>query len=165
MVRLLGRHESLSDYVAAVFNKAVDVKEKPPAIEIGTLRDFFLAGMLCHKPPVQRFFTFDAFNFDGHQREVLATALAGSSGVNHASPKTQGFGFNLRSPLTFEGEDPLAAESPKGRIQFRPYSVDTAFGWWMPQFFAQEIKGKVRNDEEATRRGVSARRANSLDAR
>ncbi|WP_156478864.1 hypothetical protein [Acetobacter senegalensis] len=73
----------------------------------------------------------------------------------HASPKTQGFGFNLRSPLTFEGEDPLAAESPKGRIQFRPYSVDTALGWWMPQFFAQEIKGKVRNDEEARERRLT----------
>ncbi|MBS1004499.1 hypothetical protein [Acetobacter thailandicus] len=155
MVRLSGRHEALSDYVAAVFHKAVDVKEKPPAIEIGTLRDFFLAGILCHKPPVQRLFTFDAFNFDVHQREVLATALAGSSGVNHASPKTQGFGFNLRSPLTFEGEDPLAAESPKGRIQFRPYSVDTALGWWMPKFFAQEIKSKVRNDEEARERRLT----------
>lgn len=155
MVRLSGRHEGLSDYVAAVFNKAVDVTGKPPAIEIGTLRDFFLAGMLCHKPPVQRLFTFDAFHFDVHQREVLATALAGSSGVSHASPKTQGFGFNLRSPITFEGEDPLAAESPKGRIQFRPYSVDTALGWWMPQFYAQEIKGKVHNDELARARRLA----------
>lgn len=155
MVRLSGRHEGLSDYVAAVFHKAVDVKEKPPAIEIGTLRDFFLAGMLCHKPPVQRLFTFDAFHFDVHQREVLATALAGSSGVSHASPKTQGFGFNLRSPLDFDGEDPLATESPKGRIQFRPYSVDTAFGWWMPRYYAQEIKDKVHNDEVARERRLA----------
>lgn len=149
MVRLSGRHEGLSDYVAAVFDKAVDVKEKPPVVEISTLRDFFLSGMLCHKPPVQRLFTFDAFHFDAQHRELLASALAGTSGVSHASPKTQGFGFNLRSPLALEGDDPLDVETPNGRIQLRPYSIDTAFGWWMPRAYARNIRQRVSQDESA----------------
>ena len=155
MVRLSGRHEGLSDYVAAVFDKAVNVTQPAPAVEISTLRDFFLAGMLCHKPPVQRLFTFDAFHFDAQHRERLATALAGSSGVSHASPKTQGFGFNLRSPLGVEADDPLEGETPSGRIQFRPYSVDTAFGWWMPQAYGRDIRQRVGQDEVARERRLT----------
>ena len=102
MVRLSGRHEALSSYVTAVFAKAVDVKLPPPSSEIGTLREFFMAGLLCHKPPAQRLFTFDAFRFDAEHRERLSEAFAGSSRVSHSNPRTEGFGFDLRSPLQIE---------------------------------------------------------------
>ncbi|AWI90384.1 hypothetical protein C0214_20360 [Methylobacterium sp. DM1] len=66
MVRLTGRHEGLSAYVDAVFASALVVgPAPPPPVEIATPRDFFLSGMLCHKPPRQHLFSFDAFRFGG----------------------------------------------------------------------------------------------------
>jgi len=157
MVRLSGRHEALSSYVAAVFATAVDVGFPPPAAEIGTLRDFFMAGLLCHKPPAQRLFTFDAFRFDAQHQERLSEALAGSSGVSHANPHTQGFGFDLRSPLQTEyaadaldGDDP-----PGGRVSIRPYSIDTVFGRWMPQAYGRRVRAKVAQEEAARERRLA----------
>lgn len=157
MVRLSGRHEALSSYVAAVFAKAVDVASPPPAAEISTLRDFFMAGLLCHKPPAQRLFTFDAFCFDAQHHERLAKALAGSSGVSHANPRTQGFGFDLRSPLQIEdpAHDLDGDGSSGGRVQIRPYSVDTVFGWWMPQAYGNYVRTKVAKDEAARERRLA----------
>ncbi len=157
MVRLSGRHEALSAYVAAVFAKAVDVALSPPAAEITTLRDFFMAGLLCHKPPAQRLFTFDAFRFDARHHERLAEALAGSSAVSHANPRTQGFGFDLRSPLQIaDVDDDLDGDGPSGsRVQIRPYSIDTVFGWWMPQAYGDYVRGKVAQDEAARERRLA----------
>ena len=103
MVRLSGRHEALSAYVAAVFAKAVDVALSPPAAEITTLRDFFMAGLLCHKPPAQRLFTFDAFRFDARHHERLAEALAGSSAVSHAKSADAGIRLRLEKPVADRG--------------------------------------------------------------
>lgn len=145
LVRIPGKHKALSGYVEAVFAKAIDVRRPVPPPSIQTLRDFFLSGMLCHKPPVQRLFTFDAFHFDAAHRTVLSLALAGTSGVDHASPKAQGFGFDLRSALGLtadnEAEDAIKA-------QFRPYSVDTVFGWWMPRAYAHDIQRDVSAAEQ-----------------
>ncbi len=41
MVRLSGRHKSLTAYVAAAFDQAVPVSEPEPSVEICSLRDFF----------------------------------------------------------------------------------------------------------------------------
>lgn len=156
MVRLSGRHEALSSYVAAVFAKAVDVGLSPPRDEISTLRAFFMAGLLCHKPPAQRLFTFDAFHFDAQHHERLSEALAGSSGVSHANPRTRGFGFDLRSPLQIEDADDLDGDGPSGgRVQIRPYSIDTVFGWWMPQAYGEYVRTKVANDEAAKERRLA----------
>lgn len=157
MVQLSGRHEALSAYVAAVFAKAVDVALPPPPAEITTLRDFFMAGLLCHKPPAQRLFTFDAFRFDVQHYERLAEALAGSSGVRHANPRTQGFGFDLRSALQIDyTDDDLDGNGTSGgRVHIRPYSIDTVFGWWMPQAYGDHVRSKVAQDEAARERRLT----------
>lgn len=79
LVRLSGRHEALSTYVAAVFAKAVDVALSPPAAEITTLRDFFMAGLLCHKPPAQRLFTFNDCS--------RSTRSGSTPGITSGSPR------------------------------------------------------------------------------
>lgn len=151
MVRISGRHEALLGYVDAVFNKAQTVADqKPPPTTITTLRDFFLTGMLCHKPPAQRLFTFDAFRFEPHHRDRLATALAGGAGVEHARPTAQGFGFSLRSALNPPDAQPSDEDETARRIHYRPSCVDTVFGFWMPQAYADEIRALV-HEEEASR--------------
>ena len=148
LVRLSGRHEALSEYVDAVFSVAVDVQEAPPEEEISSLRDFFLSGVLCHKPHVARLFTFDAFHFDPEHREMLAKALGHSSTVSHANPTTQGFGFDLRSALSL-GTDFQDRTTGTTRLQFRPYSIDTALGWWMPRVYAPRLRSQVKEEEKA----------------
>lgn len=148
LVKLSGRHEALLEYVDAVFSVAVDVQEGPPEQEISTLRDFFLSGFLCHKPHVVRLFTFDAFHFDPEHREMLARALGHSSAVSHANPTTQGFGFDLRSALSL-GADFQDGTTGTTRLQFRPYSIDTVLGWWMPRIYAPRLRSQVRGEERA----------------
>jgi hypothetical protein len=82
MVRISGRHEALKAYVNAVFGKALPMAGQRPVVEVATLRDFFLTGVLCHKPPAQRLFTFDAFRFTPEDREHLNQALAGGTIVS-----------------------------------------------------------------------------------
>lgn len=148
LVKLSGRHEALLEYVDAVFSVAVDVQEAPPEEEISTLRDFFLSGVLCHKPHVVRLFTFDAFHFDPEHREMLAKALGHSSAVSHANPTTQGFGFDLRSALSL-GTDFQDVTTGTTRLQFRPYSIDTVLGWWMPRIYAPRLRSQVIEEERA----------------
>jgi hypothetical protein len=156
MVRLAGRHSGLSDYVEAVFAKATSVDRKPPRRRVSTLRDFFLSGVLCHKPPVQPLFTFDAFVFDAEQRLRLGRALAGSAGVAHASPRTEGFGFNLRSALGSPDADPIDADDPPtAQRRYRPSSIDTSLGLWVPTTYADELVAAIAREEDRRERRLA----------
>ena len=148
MVRLLGRHEALTAYVAAVFDEALPVREPEPNVEIRTLRDFFLSGVLCHKPPAQPLFTFDAFRFSPEHRERLGAILAGEAGVEHARPRTEGFGFSLRSALGFEDlRLPASEEAVAQRIHYRRSCIETALGFWMPRAYAKELRLRIAEEE------------------
>lgn len=148
MVRLAGRHQALVAYVDAVFERAQVVSRPTPPVEIRTLRDFFLAGVLCHKPPAQRLFTFDAFRFTLDDRDRLAAILAGEAGIEHARPRTEGFGFSLRSALAFE-EAPEDEDAVARRIHYRRSCIETVLGLWMPDVYAGEIRRRIREDENA----------------
>ena len=150
MVRLVGRHRALTSYVDAVFAKSRVVTDAAPGVEIQTLHDFFLAGVLCHKPPAQRLFTFDAFRFTSEDRERLGEILAGKAGLEHANPKAGGFGFNLRSALGVDQAlGPEGADAAADRIHYRRSCVETVFGLWMPSAYANEIRGRVEAEETA----------------
>lgn len=150
LVKISGRHEGLMQYVDAVFDSAVNVEDDPPSPRLTTLRDFFLSGVLCHKPPVARLFAFDAFHFDPEHREMLTAALGRSSQVSHANPTTQGFGFDMRSALSLLEPNNEDDGSARARLQFRPYSVDTVLGWWMPRAYEPEMRRQIK-DEERTK--------------
>ena len=143
MVRLVGRHDALSAYVEAVFARARPVASNPPEGEIRTLRDFFLSGSLCHKPPTQRLFTFDAYRMTPEDRDRLSEILAGEAGVEHARPRTEGFGFGLRSALGIEEE-----QSAKP-VHVRRSCVETVFGQWMPAPYVDDVRSRIRDEEEA----------------
>lgn len=151
MVRVSGRHEALSAYVNAVFEQALVVDGAPsPSVEIKTLRDFFLTGVLCHKPPEQRLFTFDAFRLTSENRDTLSAVLAGEAGIEHARPRTEGFGFSLKSALgmddhALDEDEDTAAQ----RIQYRRSCVDTVLGLWMPHAYAKEVQGQIEVEKVA----------------
>lgn len=147
MVKISGRHEGLMQYVDAVFGSATSVENEPPSAKLKTLRDFFLSGVLCHKPPIARLFTFDAFHFDPEHREMLTAALGRSSRVSHANPTTQGFGFDMRSALSLSAPSAEEEGIARSRLQFRPYSVDTVLGWWMPRAYEPKIRRQIRDEE------------------
>ncbi|MCJ2143448.1 hypothetical protein [Methylobacterium sp. E-066] len=148
MVRLSGRHDALSAYVEAVFDIAQPVTDAPPPdTDVLTPREFFLTGVLCHKPPATRLFTFDAFRFSPADRDRLAAVLAGEAGVEHARPRTEGFGFGLRSALGMEENDGSEVEETAQRIQYRRSTIETVLGHWMPRAYAAEIRRRVQGEE------------------
>lgn len=154
MVRIYGKHEALSAYIEAVFATALEVTDgTPPIGEIGTLRDFFLSGVLCHKPPQQNLFTFDAFKLNTEDRDRLAAIIAGEAGIEHSRPRTEGFGFSLKSAL---GLDELLTDSPDNqrvrRIPTRRSCVDTVLGLWMPLAYAAKLQNDWVHEEVARRR-------------
>lgn len=154
MVRFGGRHEALSAYTRAVLAKAVDVGSVAVGPQIETLRDFFMAGVLCHRPLPPRLFTFDAFQIQPSHRDQLSAALAGSAGVSHASPETNGFGFSLLSALEGTASNQLRPSgAKKDRTSLSPYSVDTVFGRWMPNAYADRVRSRiVSGDQKRARR-------------
>ncbi len=125
MVRLTGRHVALTAYVEAVFARARSVSAPSPQPELRTLRDFFLSGMLCHKPPVQRLFTFEAFRFTPEGRDRLTAILAGDAGAPHARPRTEGLGFSLRSAPGVEEFQAPEDDGAAQRVQYRRSCVET----------------------------------------
>lgn len=152
MVNFSGRHEALSHYIEAVFSAAKTVDSgSPPKIEITTLRDFFLTGMLIHKPPVARTYNFDAFRFNSDDREQLIRALSGNSGVAHARPTASGFAFSLRSAMGIAevaNEDGGVDANEIQRTSSRAYSADTVFGHWVPKKYARIIGKQVQEATE-----------------
>lgn len=155
MVRISGRHEALSDYVDAVFDNAKIVTDTPPLLKIATLRDLFLTGILCHKPPAQRLFTFDAFRLTPETRDHLMSVLTREGGIEHARPRTEGFGFSLKSALGVD--DWVNAEDEDTglqRTQYRRSYIDTVLGFWMPRAYAQEIQHRMADERNSRLRGL-----------
>lgn len=150
MLRLSGRHEELSNYVQAVFEAAQSVDDPVPRRQRpSTMRDFFLDGVLCHKPPHQQLFTFDAYKLTPEDRRRIDTRIGEGSGVEHASPRTEGFGFGLRSAIGMMETDPDEREDVASRVRFRDHGMDTLFGLWMPSSYAAIIQASVREREAA----------------
>lgn len=106
-----------------------------------TLRDFFLDGMLCHKPPQQQLFTFNAFRLSPEDRRRIDARIGEGSGVAYASPTTEGFGFGLRSALGMTADD--LRDDRQERTRFRSYRMETLFGLWMPSAFAAMAESSV----------------------
>lgn len=150
MLRLSGRHEELSNYVQAVFDAAQSVDDPVPRRQRpSTMRDFFLDGVLCHKPPHQQLFTFDAYKLSPEDRRRIDTRIGEGSGVEHASPRTEGFGFGLRSAIGMMETDPDEKEDAASRVRFRDHGMDTLFGLWMPSAYAATIQASVTEREAA----------------
>lgn len=150
MLRLSGRHDELSNYVQAVFEAAQSVDDPVPRRQRpSTMRDFFLDGVLCHKPPHQPLFTFDAYKLTPEDRRRIDTRIGEGSGVEHASPRTEGFGFGLRSAIGMMEADPEEREEVASRVRFRDHGMDTLFGLWMPSAYAAIIQASVREREAA----------------
>ena len=76
-------------------------KQKP---EVRTVQQCLLAGVLCHKPVVQRLFTFDAFRFSPQARAQRGKAL-NNERIRHAQPRTEGYGFSRASALKLTDVD------------------------------------------------------------
>lgn len=150
MLRLSGRHDELSNYVHAVFEAAQSIDDPVPRRQRpSTMRDFFLDGVLCHKPPHQPLFTFDAYKLTPEDRRRIDTRIGEGSGVEHASPRTEGFGFGLRSAIGMMEADPEEREEVASRVRFRDHGMDTLFGLWMPSAYAAIIQASVREREAA----------------
>jgi hypothetical protein len=150
MLRLSGRHEELSNYVEAVFRAAQSVDGSPPRRQSpSTLRDFFLDGVLCHKPPHQQLFTFDAYKLSPEDRRVIDARIGEGSGVEHASPRTEGFGFGLRSAIGMADTEPDEKEGGVSKVRFRDHGMDTLFGLWMPSAYAAIVQASVTGREAA----------------
>ncbi|MBY0613391.1 MAG: hypothetical protein K2P80_14525 [Beijerinckiaceae bacterium] len=150
MLRLSGCHEELSNYVDAVFEAAQSVNDEPPRRKRpSTLRDFFLDGVLCHKPPYQQLFTFDAYRLSPEDRGRIDTRIGEGSAVEYASPRTEGFGFGLRRAIGMADTDPGEKKDTASRVRFRDYGMDTLFGLWMPSAYAAIVQASVTGREAA----------------
>ncbi|MFZ3481670.1 hypothetical protein [Sphingomonas sp. 3-13AW] len=150
MVRIAGRHPGLSSYIEAVFACAQSVEGVvPKPAPATTIREFLLDGFLCHRPPAQRLFTFDAYRLSPEDRRRIDARLGEGSGVQHASPKTEGFGFGLRSALALPVEDDVDGDSAETRTRFRSLGMDTLFGMWMPRVYKEEAEAAVRQREDS----------------
>ena len=163
MLRLSGRHEELSNYVESVFDAAQSVDDPVPRRQRpSTMREFFLDGVLCHKPPHQQLFTFDAYKLSPEDRRRIDTRIGEGSEVEHASPRTEGFGFGLRSAIGMADTDPDEKEGAASRVRFRDHGMDTLFGLWMPSVYADDVQASVTEREseiEARLRAIGQRLA------
>lgn len=155
MLRLSGRHDALSAYVEAAHNGALPVTAgQPPKIEITTLQGFLLGGVLCHRPPTQRLFTFDAFRFSTSEREQLDQALGQNGEVLHARPRTEGYGFGLASALELEHVQTGAGRARSVRL--RESCIYTVLGLWMPLKYATELRTSFTAEEKAREQRLEA---------
>ena len=153
MVRIKGAHRALTTYAETVFCKALKLKDGQPPKDgpVSSLQEFFLAGVLCHKPPTKQLFTFDAFRFSSDHRARLNKLFADGSKVLHAQTRTEGFGFGLAAAL---GPDAarVADDGGPGKVRFVEAAVDTSLGFWMPDCYCRELHAKLAASEKARER-------------
>ncbi len=164
MVRVKGAHRALTTYADLVFEQSLKVEEAQaaPNDPVSSLQNFFLAGVLCHKPPGQRLFTFDAFRFDSEHRSRLNQLFAEGARVSHAQTRTEGFGFGLAGAL---GSDTARAadDGPAGHVRYGESAVDTALGFWMPDCYCEELHARLGRSEKQREQRL-ARIASILDS-
>lgn len=149
MVRGRGRHQQLEAYRDAVIATAVDIENVEAApLEITDLRSFFLCGSIAYRPTRSLVMTFEACRIDDEHRGVLRRALDQEDGVPYADADTNGFGFNLVSALRAVAGDRAARDGEdEGRganLPLRQNSIETAYGYWLPQPFADELSEAQR---------------------
>ena len=153
MVAMRGKHAALNRYVEIVAEKATEITRAAPTLgRPGTLRDFFLSGMLLHTPPRHGAFVFDAFRLGSDDREKITKAISVAVDVPHANPRTQGFSFNLRSAAD-AAQQPDDGEE-EARLHVRALSIDTVLGAWAPLLYAEEIAARIKSAEERRRQDL-----------
>lgn len=157
MLRLSGSHKGLTSYVDAIIAGAMDLDEPEPRTTIvRDLRSFFLRGSLCYAPASRMNLTFEACRIEAHHRNVLKQNLADASNVPHAEPQTEGFGFSLSNAAaqisnsrTFNIDE----ENGPEKVKFKHLALETIYGFWLPQVYAEEIREKL--DQATAKRTAS----------
>lgn len=149
MVRGRGRHQQLEAYRDAVIARAIDIEDARAApLEITDLRSFFLCGSIAYRPTRSLVMTFEACRIDDRHRGVLRGALDQEGGVPYADADTNGFGFNLLSALrAIAGDQAARDDADEGGAAILPLrrnSIETAYGFWLPQPFADELSEAER---------------------
>ena len=144
MVRLLGCHDSLTEYVDAV-NKGATAIDAVKQISIAkSMRTFFLFGSFCYKPSVIQRFTFDAFKLTMSQRNEFNKLLNGTK-VKYAAPQTEGFGFSLEDAILGESIINKSEEEHENgvRLKYRHLGIETNLGFWIPEAYIETINRQL----------------------
>lgn len=159
MMRLRGRHDELSAYVAFVAEHARSIDDAGLKADAAyDLQSFFLSGSPCFAPVSPRRFTFEAFTLTGAQRRKLNQELKRGSKVPHADPQTKGFGFSLSSAVqTLRGlttpepelEGEPETEGELTRLRFRHMSVETVYGYWLPGPYGAQLKARAQTRRQS----------------
>jgi len=158
MVRLTGRHDALANYMQAVVDNAVDIEAVSHRVVIRDLRTFFLHGSLCYPNTNRVSLTFEACQIKAEHRRALSERLAAMSTVPHADPQAEGFGFSLVNAVSKitgrrlgYASDELTDSAPVTRIQYKHSAIETIYGYWMPEAYADDIRTKI---DEVSGRGI-----------
>jgi hypothetical protein len=169
MIGITGKHAALDAYTEGLWESGTrleDVAGTGRSAKPASLYDFLLNGYLWYRPQVTRSFTFDTIKPSREQRRKLSGVFSKGVEVRDADPKAEGFGFNLNAALARMNNESDYEESDqevgKRLTKARPKSVQTAFGYWVPRSWGEELKGEFLSGETSLAQRLKKVKANMI---
>jgi hypothetical protein len=142
---------AMEEYVERIWDASTRLSQLGDRLTARSLISFFRTGSLYFKPTTTLQTTFNPF------RELLAAlpdgerAKLGAVPLPYADTEAGVGAFNLQraarlADATWEVED---QKSTKASI--KPFSVETCFGYWVPQALDDELQQRLRKGDESKR--------------
>lgn len=135
-----------SEYFNSVWKDAVDINDREQLDTRGAARSlvgFFRSGSIYFKPQAQIGYKYNPYA-EWFRKLTLADRqrLVGGFQSEYAEPE-QGVGaFSLR--LAAGLSDGTEGDvQQRGRLSIKPYAVETTLGYWVPDFYVDEVDRRV----------------------
>lgn len=142
----------LIDYYERVWSRAEALEDlRKREISAKSLIQFFRTGILFFKSQTQLSKTVNPFQNLYNDNNAIRSKLSKMVPKIPFADRAKGIGpFNIERALDIDLGDEEDEERYKSTI--RPYSVETCYGYWMPEYYYSEFTSKLKNASDSKRK-------------
>jgi hypothetical protein len=137
MVSIKGRHPGLNDYIQHVVQNSQSIDDLPAEVAARSWRDFLRNAYLYYRPSRSIAYTIDPFAEDGFDNIAQRLREQTINALPFSDPSV--LGLNLASLLELE-----APENTRLWFKMSTYSIETDYGYWVPEAYVGYIERKFR---------------------
>ncbi len=148
---------AINSYISNIKSKSIEINDKKhvwPAIN--DLISFFRTGTIFFKSNINISFTFSELKIPEHIEDKL---IDSNGRPLNTSPGSAWGPYNLRRALGMSDDSDT---EDNGKASIKPYSIETCYGLWVPNFYVPEVRDKIKNKSKTSKRKFLAIK-NGLD--
>lgn len=147
LIKNTTRAKSIFKYTEYIIEDAIKIENIDlENIVESNIIGFFRTGSIYFKPNNQISFTFSQFKLPEGIENIIATT--GERPRNTNPGKAWG-AYNLKMSL---GVDSSQEEKKKSQTSLKPFSIETCYGYWVPNIYRQDVDKKIRKKSKSRKK-------------